>query len=136
MNKNAQQGFTLIELIMVIVILGILAATALPKFADLGGDARKASLQAAMGSVKSAVSIVHSASLVADSNSVTIEGAPYTLVAGYPSATDIAVLSGISATDYTVAVASGVTTISLKASCLFTYTEATATVAGLVMTGC
>ena len=52
--KNQQSGFTLIELIMVIVILGILAAFALPKFADLSGDARASSLNGALGSVRSA----------------------------------------------------------------------------------
>jgi MSHA pilin protein MshA len=52
--RSAQAGFTLIELIVVIVILGILAATALPKFADLGGDARLAKMQAAVGAVRSA----------------------------------------------------------------------------------
>ncbi|MEE9327087.1 MAG: type II secretion system protein, partial [Cocleimonas sp.] len=39
MLKNKQQGFTLIELVMVIVILGILSATALPKFVNLSGEA-------------------------------------------------------------------------------------------------
>ncbi|MGM0593033.1 MAG: pilus assembly FimT family protein [Pseudomonadota bacterium] len=55
--RTAQQGFTLIELIMVVVILGILAATAIPKFADLEDNARKGAAEGVAGSLSSAYAI-------------------------------------------------------------------------------
>ena len=55
--KQAQRGFTLIELVMVIVILGVLAAVAIPKFVDLKGDAQLAASSAVAGALSSANTI-------------------------------------------------------------------------------
>lgn len=111
MIPNRQQGFTLIELILVIVILGILAATALPKFANVGSDARKASVNGMAGALRSAVAITKAAYLAAGSttatsvNSVTVAagtGIPAGTAAGIGAAMDN--ITGFTA-DYTTATA-------------------------------
>ncbi|MGI2258652.1 type II secretion system protein [Shewanella sp. GXUN23E] len=56
---SKQQGFTLIELVVVILILGILAVTAAPKFINLQNDARAATVEGFLGSLKSAVTLLH-----------------------------------------------------------------------------
>lgn len=140
MKKNlkvaAQGGFTLIELIVVIVILGILAATALPKFADLGADARAASLKAAKGSLSSAMAMTHGQTLVASTaaattTTVTMEGTTVNMAFGYPTVADIVTAAGISADDYTIT-PTGTTSVTVSpknittvANCSVVYTAAT-----------
>ena len=57
--RRVQKGFTIIELVVVIVILGILAAVAFPKFQDLSGDARTAVLNGAKAAIQSAAVITY-----------------------------------------------------------------------------
>ena len=85
--KSAQGGFTLIELIVVIVILGILAATALPRFTNLSGDARLASLNAARGALSATAAMTHGRFLVTPSELQNVEGAQVTMnmASGYPA---------------------------------------------------
>ncbi|MHB8815396.1 MAG: type II secretion system protein [Steroidobacteraceae bacterium] len=91
MNRSTQRGFTLIELVVVIVILGILAAFAVPKFMGLEGQARIAAVKAVGGSMESADSMAHGMweATAAPANPLTINGAGITFTNTYPNAASI-----------------------------------------------
>lgn len=144
-----QQGFTIIELIVVIVVLGILAATAIPRFANVGTEARIASMQGVAGSMNSAREVIRAKWYAAGSTSLsTVTTADGTSVAvtsgsgataGFPTAAGmqnaISVSGGI-----TCSVAGTVTTCNPTgfASCTVTYTDTTGAVssAGAVTANC
>lgn len=71
--RSTQKGFTLIELVVVIVILGILAATALPKFIDLSGEASQAAVEGVAGAISGAAAVNYAAKKAGNSSAVAVD---------------------------------------------------------------
>ena len=117
--KQAQRGFTLIELVMVIVILGVLAAVAVPKFVNLKSDAQTAALSGVTGGITSASAVNYAA------RSVSTQYGTVT-AALTCSAAATAILQGGIPTGYTVA-ATAVGAVGTTTSCVVTQTDGGAT---------
>ncbi|MGI2148970.1 type II secretion system protein [Shewanella baltica] len=153
-----QQGFTLIELVVVIIILGILAVTAAPKFINLQGDARASTLQGLKGAVQGANSLIYSKAALAGketgAQTVTLDSGSVSVINGYLRAQKAVLEAGMDikfdtkATgtaaqsaeadwiiDATASTSSSAGTAKIYAhgapdNCFFTYTEAKAAVVG------
>ena len=134
---KTQKGFTLIELIAVTTILGILSAIALPKFVDMGGDARASVMKGVVGAMSSVNAMIYVKAQVAGTLGTTatpatiiVAGNPISVANGFAKdATELTkVMDLLPANDFIVT-ASNIrhAKASTPASCAIVYTAATAT---------
>lgn len=145
-HRSRQHGFTLIELIVVLVILGILAAFAIPRFANVNAEARQAAIRGLAGSLRSSSALVHGLAMArgltaASGQTVQLEGAVVKLVHGYPEATADGIGNSVLNLDgFTTTIDSTAGTVTYvpenapasAATCSVVYTQASAGVSATV----
>jgi MSHA pilin protein MshA len=88
-SVKSVRGFTLIELVVVITILGILSAFAVPRFIALQVEARSAAIVSLQGALRSSAALTHSMWVIKGTSPIAMEGANIAMVNGYPSLADI-----------------------------------------------